>query len=819
MPEDQNSPPRFFQLIDFSRPENRMAGLLTLYYLLVMTSFTALKPARNALLLDLLGPAWLPVAIIGTAVVTGFVVYVAGLMADIYPGRSPTTMTTLLLLTLLLLFRQLFETSGRWVALPFYIFVQLFSNILITQFWLVAGGQFTAREAKRLFGLVGAGATIGGTLGPIIAFRLVDRIGTVNLLYVSAGVLVLVLPLVLRLERQVAQRQEPEREEKVDGSALSLMRELRHVKLIGIIMGASFIAQTILDYQFQTVANDAFGSADEKTAFFAKFFAVQNLLGMFIQVAVTRFMLLRFGVGISLFLLPFALATGAVGVLVYPTLWVVGLAKFSEGGIRYSIWEATREVLYLPLPSQVRSRVRPLIDMFGSRLFDGLGGLLILFCTVVIQLPMRALSIFSLVIIGGWIFAVLAVKREYLETLRSFFKDASTEPQDRAAEVLADQTVDLLLDQLKSPDEAQACNALAMLDLMHDKSSVLPHLSAVVREHPSEVVRAEALNMLAQAQAGDCVREAEAMLESAVADVRVAAVRYLCLYGRPDVGLKLNALLNDEDHRVRIAAIGSIHQAEGFKKDEVRASLEEMCSGGGEGSEAAMAEVALLLGTINDPDYDGLMIRLLRHESPVVLRAAMEGAARTSRRIFVPLIVPHLADGGMMLFAQRALRDYGDRIVYTLQDYMDDPDESEEIRRSIPGCYAAIGSQKAADALLDLLKDYQAELGDVILESLGEIHTRGGELGIDEQKVEEALLREVEQGVPEQPEDRDHRLWVTLKLLEFVYPAADVRRAYAGLTSGEKDAIANAVELLDTLMRVEHKRALVPFIEKCVRQV
>ena len=131
--------------------------------------------------------------------------------------------------------------------------------------------------------------------------------------------------------------------------------------------------------------------------------------------------------GAALVLLPFALATGAVGFLLYPTLLVAGMVKFSEGGIRYSLQEATTEVLYLSLPARVRARVRPMIDMFGMRLFDGLGGLLILFCTSVILLPLRYLSVISLVILFGWFFAIFVVKREYLGTLRGLFSDISAD--------------------------------------------------------------------------------------------------------------------------------------------------------------------------------------------------------------------------------------------------------------------------------------------------------------------------------------------------------------------------------------------------------
>jgi AAA family ATP:ADP antiporter len=394
------------QLFDFSRRENRVAISLAVYYMLAMTAFTTLKPARSALLLDHLGTKFLIYAIILTAVVTGIVVWVGDYMSKYYSGRGPVLTTTLLLLVSLVFFRQLFDTSGPWIYLLFYVFVQLFSVILLTQFRLIAGNQFTAREGKRLWGVVGVGGTIGGILGPTIVFRVVDRIGTENLLYLSAAILLLVIPMVMKLEGAEGKEDEVEddgeiEELKTGESALQLLKNYRHIRLIGVILGASMVASTILDVQFQDIVNSMFETGNEKASFFAKFYAGQNVAALLVQLIATRYILLRFGVGTALVLLPFALATGAIGFLIYPTLLVAGIGKFSEGGIRYSLQEATTEVLYLPLPSRVRARVRPLIDMFGMRLFDGLAGLLILFWTTVIFLPLSTLSVVSLVILGA----------------------------------------------------------------------------------------------------------------------------------------------------------------------------------------------------------------------------------------------------------------------------------------------------------------------------------------------------------------------------------------------------------------------------------
>ena len=247
-------------------------------------------------------------------------------------------------------------------------------------------------------------------------------------------------------------------------------------------------------------------------------------------------------------------------------------------------------------------------------------------------------------------------------------------------------------------------------------------------------------------------------------------------------------------------------------QDEALSILRDLGTGEDKGAEAARSEIALVLGEMNDPDCDGLLLQLSSDSSPVVVRASLEGAARTGRRLFLPLIIPRLSDERLTLFAQRALLAYGDRVIGTLRDYMDDPEEPEGVRRAVPGCLAAIGTQKAAEMLLLLLKDHQKTWGNAVVEALSEVQDRGDGLVFDAALVVAAVRREIEAD-----QQRDQRwLWRITELLALIYPPEDIRRAYAGLISHERTLEANALELLDNLLRAEHKQGLLPLLETWV---
>lgn len=800
------------RLPDFSRPEIRVAALLCLYNFLAMCAFCVIKPVRSALLLDRMGLVGLLISYMGAAAVTGVVIAATGFVSRRLPARFAVLLTTGIFLVNLLVFRQLFDAAGDWVALAFYIWANLFSNVLFTQFWLLAGNQFTPREGKQLFGWVSAGGTVGGIAGSVVVFAGIEALGTetVNLIYFSIFFLAACLPIIFYFERKGGLTETAEA--GVSEASLprfSLFREFRHLKLIALVSGVSMIVQTVVDYQFNAVVDASFASAEEKAAFFAQFFAGVNVVGLFFQLVLTRMILMRFGIGVALFLLPSALLAGSVGILLFPILWVAVAARMGEAGTRYSIQEATREILYLPLPAAVRSKARPLIDILGARFFEGVGGLLVLVCTVVLGFSVSALSVVSIVLITLWGITVFSVRHAYVDTLRDLFSETPVQPSERVAEVLDEDTVALLLQGLDSKDEVQVCQNLVLLDLMNDKTPILPQLKKTMA-HSSAAVRAQVLDLLGSAGESGFEKEARALLEDNAGDVRIAAVRYLRLFGGTEALGDLLELADDEDLRVRVVAIGAMAQAGKMSQDHVLEALDDLWEGSGEDAESGRAEAAQILCDMNDPACDVVMMRLLADESPVVVRAALEGVSQTGRRFFVPLIVPYLADDRLMLYAQRALLAYGERVLGTLRDYMDDPDEDVQLKHALPGCLAAIGTQQAVRVLLAFLQNHQATLGEPIIDALDELRRQKVDLVFDEVPVWDAILRET---ASENKGDREVRLRRVVGLLALIYSPEDIHRAYTGLTSDQRSVRSNALELLDNLLKPEHKRDVLPAIE------
>ena len=137
----------------------------------------------------------------------------------------------------------------------------------------------------------------------------------------------------------------------------------------------SAFATTIAGWQFKALAKAYVPDTDELAAFFGSFNMVAGAASLVLQLLLTGRLLRVFGVGVALFIVPVAMASASLGVIVFGTLVAASALKASDQVLRYSIDKATVELLYLPLSAAETFRVKSFIDTVVYRLGDGLGGL------------------------------------------------------------------------------------------------------------------------------------------------------------------------------------------------------------------------------------------------------------------------------------------------------------------------------------------------------------------------------------------------------------------------------------------------------------
>jgi AAA family ATP:ADP antiporter len=161
------------------------------YAFLAMTAYNIIKPITRSKLISDLGADNLPYAQLAAGLLIGALMDGYDRFVARLPPRWGIPVTQTALAAVLLGFWPLFLTRQAWASAAFFVFGMMMGVLVISQFWTPANDVFDSRQARRLFGLIGGGASLGGATGATVTRLAVTHLGTDNLLPVSAATLLL----------------------------------------------------------------------------------------------------------------------------------------------------------------------------------------------------------------------------------------------------------------------------------------------------------------------------------------------------------------------------------------------------------------------------------------------------------------------------------------------------------------------------------------------------------------------------------------------------------------------------------------------------
>ncbi len=490
---------------DVRPEERRLTSLLAVNYALLLATFYLLKPARDSLFLVKLTPDQLPLVFILSAFATLPVAALYARAARRFGPVALTNGTTIFLIVNLAALRYLVTAGGEWVYYVFYAWVGIYGILVTAQFWLLANALYDATQAKRLFSLLGAAGIVGAFLGGELTAFLVARLhlGTENLLLATMGLLtlsVLAVGMIARSRRHELARRQSARQTR-EPTALPIIDAARTVArsrlLVAIValIAVAVMVSTLIDYVFKDICyRELAGDKQSLTAFFGTFYGRVSLIALAIQLLATYPLLRRFGVGGVLVFMPLAIIGGDAAIMLTPTLIGAMLLKGSEGSLEYSLDRVGRELLFLPVPIQVKARVKILVDIFADRFFRGVAGIILLVLLAIAAATTENIAL----IIGGlaliWVTIGFWVRREYIDSFRHAMERREIDLEDQRLRIDDDATLQTLVVSLASLNERQVSYALELL-----KSARKPALVAEVGpllKHRSPEVRRRALELL-----------------------------------------------------------------------------------------------------------------------------------------------------------------------------------------------------------------------------------------------------------------------------------------------------------------------------------
>jgi len=376
----------FSKIFKLRRGEKLPVLLAALFFFFVMTALMMLRPAREALGMQrgIEGVRWL---FVGTAVVTLAVNPIFGWLVSRFRRIPFISATYGFFAVSLVVFWAVIRFAPTAVGVTtgqvFYTWFSVFNLFVVMVFWALIADSFSLEQGKRFFAMISAGGTLGAIFGPWLASVLVKPLGTPSLLLVAAGFLILGVATAWGLTCVLADSHEStvrsaagEENPVIGGNAWGGFRAVfRSPYLLGIAAYIVTLAIVLTFVYFTRLAMVAkLGhDLDMRTGVFAQLDMITQSTTLVLQLGITGFLMRRFGVSVTMSLLPLTVLLGFIGLAIVGSLTMVVILDATSKAVQRAIMRPARETLFTVLGREDKYKAKAFIDTFVYRGGDVIG--------------------------------------------------------------------------------------------------------------------------------------------------------------------------------------------------------------------------------------------------------------------------------------------------------------------------------------------------------------------------------------------------------------------------------------------------------------
>jgi AAA family ATP:ADP antiporter len=354
------------------------------YFFWLLCAYYVLRPVRDEMGIRG-GLENLPWLFTGTFAVMLAAVPLFGWASARFARRRLLPIVYLFFASNLLGFYALLESgiAPAWTAQAFFIWVSVFNLFVVSVFWSFMADLFRNDQARRLYGFISAGGSMGALAGPMVTANLAPAMGPADLLPVSVAMLLAAVLCIYRLaawsdrDPEQPNSSPKESEEPLGGGIFEgVTLALQSPYLLGIclyVMLGTLLGTFLYFQQAHIVAVDV-PTSGERTALFAKIDFAVNMLTVVCQVFVVGRLIRHLGVGSVLALLPLLAVAGFFAIGLMPTLAVLVVFQVIRRAGEYAIARPAREILFTVLNRGEKYKSKNFIDTVVFRGGDAVSG-------------------------------------------------------------------------------------------------------------------------------------------------------------------------------------------------------------------------------------------------------------------------------------------------------------------------------------------------------------------------------------------------------------------------------------------------------------
>ncbi len=849
--------------------ELTISFLMQLFIFLIITVLLMVKPTVNALFLSALGASHLPYAyllVAFTAVVSAYFYNKAVRKISLIRLIN----ITLVICSGLFFVLSVFLHRGQvpsWALYFYYLAVALFAVVTTSQFWILANMVYNSREAKRLFGFIGAGAIAGGIFGGYLTSLIAAAFGNKIVIATAAVLLLMCIPIVLkiwqlriRIMNAYVRKQKRMNEVTKEQPSWKIISKSKHLSYLAIIMGVSVVVAKLVDFQFSDFAHRVITNPEDLASFFGFWFSTFNVIALLLQLFLTNRVLSKLGVSSTLLILPLGIAIGSLVFLTFPILGVLIAIKGIDGSFKQSVNKAAFELSIMPIPLNIKNQAKSFIDVVVDSVATGLSGFLLLFVIKKLALSTSYVTVIVIFFVFVWILFIYKLREAYYESFRANIQDSILKRNDALNTSGKQETTITAARRILKGDDNQAI--IALLDRLETyKIKALKSSIVDLFDQPSPDIKVAALGALESYPQALSLETVQLLIHEKNDDLVVAAMEFLL--HRHDVNNTdfFEAYLDHHSPFISHAALLCLSkESVQNQKLAFQFKLEERLNkriAGIENSDLKLrdtqrAELLITIGYARISSFYPIIESYLSSDNSYLRKHAIKAAGISMHPPFIPLLLQQLALKTFRSKATKALRNYGPGITGTIIKLDKSEDFNDKVKRYIPRVVESFKSQEAIRILMRLLRSNDFVIRQQASTSLLQLYKQFGNLKFNTKRLKavvknesrhvknafvvknylESLLahssdnmmagdiaaeadeqmarRQIVEILGEQIETS---LETIFNLLGILYNTDDMKITYHGLRSEQKETRVNALEFLDTFLKGPIKYRLIPIVD------
>ncbi len=353
------------------------------YFFCLLCGYYILRPVRDEMGIQA-GVDQLQYLFTGTFLAMLAFVPLFGWLSSRIPRRQFMPAAYIFFAVNLLIFFVLFsaEVSLQNTARAFFIWLSVFNLFVVSVFWSFMADLYSNAQARRLYGFIAAGGSTGAIAGPIITSKAAPLIGPTLLLPISACFLLAAVLCILRLSAWSTQQPAnpktgPDVRQPIGGSifgGVTLLLRSDYLLGIGLYVILFTLLSTFLYFQQAYIVSRAISDPGERVALFAIIDLVVNAATIIGQLLVVSRIIGRFGLTVTLMLLPAVAIVGFFFLGLFPTLAVLIVFGCIRRAGEYAISKPAREILFTVVSREEKYKVKNFIDTVLVRGGDAVSG-------------------------------------------------------------------------------------------------------------------------------------------------------------------------------------------------------------------------------------------------------------------------------------------------------------------------------------------------------------------------------------------------------------------------------------------------------------